>query len=116
MSTANRTKFAYLLENDIQKKLDEGVLDAYDVIFSKDTLKIFVITESLEIKNFGGIPLVELNQLFYSKDEIDDKMGSLKDPETGESLNVEEFVKQEDNIVFEKSKEYVMNALEIEII
>lgn len=45
----NRAKWAYLSYNSIQQKIDEGVLDSYDVIYTKDTHENYIITPELDI-------------------------------------------------------------------
>lgn len=44
-----RAKWAYLSYNSIQTKIDEGVLDAYDVIYTKDSHENVIISPDLEI-------------------------------------------------------------------
>lgn len=44
-----RAKWAYLSYNSIQQKIDEGVLDTYDVIYTKDTHENLIISPELEI-------------------------------------------------------------------
>lgn len=45
----NRAKWAYLSYDSIQQKIDEGVLDSYDVIYTKDTHENYIITPELDI-------------------------------------------------------------------
>lgn len=44
-----RAKWAYLPYDSIQTKIDEGVLDAYDVIYTKDSHENVIISPDLEI-------------------------------------------------------------------
>ena len=44
-----RAKWAYLSYDSIQTKIDEGVLDAYDVIYTKDSHENVIISPDLEI-------------------------------------------------------------------
>lgn len=45
----SRAKWAYLPYNSIQQKIDEGVLDAYDVIYTKDSHENVIITPDLTL-------------------------------------------------------------------
>lgn len=44
----SRTNFAYLTCEDMQKKLSDGILNQYDVIYTKDSLETYIITEELK--------------------------------------------------------------------
>lgn len=44
-----RAKWAYLTYDSIRQKIEEGVLDAYDIIYTKDTHENVVISPELEI-------------------------------------------------------------------
>ena len=44
-----RAKWAYLNYNSLQAKIDEGILDAYDVIYTKDSHENVIITPELDI-------------------------------------------------------------------
>lgn len=44
-----RAKWAYLSYDSIQQKIDEGVLDSYDVIYVKDTHENMIVTPELDI-------------------------------------------------------------------
>lgn len=44
-----RAKWAYLSYDSIQTKIDEGVLDAYDVIYTKDSHENVIITPDLTL-------------------------------------------------------------------
>ena len=44
-----RAKWAYLSYDSIQTKIDEGVLDAYDIIYTKDSHENVIISPDLEI-------------------------------------------------------------------
>ena len=43
-----RAKFGFLTYEDMLAKIVEGTLDAYDIIFSKDTKQVFIINDNLE--------------------------------------------------------------------
>lgn len=44
-----RAKWAYLTYDSIQQKIDEGVLDAFDVIYTKDSHENLVVSPELEL-------------------------------------------------------------------
>ncbi len=47
-SAKNRSKYGYLNLADIQDRIDSGKLDAYDLIYTKDTHECYILTEDLE--------------------------------------------------------------------
>lgn len=49
MTKQNRAKFGYLAEKDIQSRIDSGDLNAFDVVFTKDSRKIILLSDSLEM-------------------------------------------------------------------
>ena len=60
--TKNRVKWGYLNYDDIQARIDENKLDAYDVVYTKDTHECYILTEDLtpvsvhsRIYRFNGI-------------------------------------------------------------
>ena len=48
MASSNRAKFGYLTQSDMLLRIAEGQLDAYDIVFTKDTKETYIITENLE--------------------------------------------------------------------
>ena len=48
----NRAKFGYLTYNDMLQRVAEGVIDQHDIVFTKDTNEIFIIS-----KDYEPIPL-----------------------------------------------------------
>lgn len=43
-----RAKFGFLAYDDMLARIAEGQLDAYDIVFSKDTKQVFIINDNLE--------------------------------------------------------------------
>lgn len=43
-----RAKWAYIYRDSIQKKINDGTLDAYDVVYTKDTHENYVISPDLQ--------------------------------------------------------------------
>lgn len=48
MTSSNRAKFGYLTQEDMLLRIAEGQLDAYDIVFTKDSKETYIITENLE--------------------------------------------------------------------
>lgn len=48
MTSSNRAKFGYLTQADMLLRIAEGQLDAYDIVFTKDSKETYIITENLE--------------------------------------------------------------------
>lgn len=49
MANKNKAKYGYLSYSDIFNRIQEGKLDAYDVVFTKDTKEAVVITPELDV-------------------------------------------------------------------
>lgn len=47
-SAKNRSRYGYLNLADIRDRIDSGKLDAYDLIYTKDTHECYILTEDLE--------------------------------------------------------------------
>ena len=46
--TDTRAKFGFLAYDDMLSRIAEGVIDQYDIVFSKDKKQVFIINENLE--------------------------------------------------------------------
>lgn len=64
-----RAKWAYLSYDSIQQKIDEGVLDAYDIVYTKDSHENIVISPELEIWS--------VRSRIYTFDSVDEANVSL---------------------------------------
>ena len=51
---SNRSRFAYLNHDEIQTAINNSQLDAYDIIYTKDTHENIIITPDLEIVSVGS--------------------------------------------------------------
>lgn len=51
---SNRSRFAYLNHDEIQTAINNSQLDAYDIIYTKDTHENIIITPDLEIISVGS--------------------------------------------------------------
>ena len=49
MAREYRSKMGYLRKDDIQTKIDAGVIDAYDYIYTTDTHELYIISATLQI-------------------------------------------------------------------
>lgn len=47
-SPSNRAKFGYLTREDMITRIADGQLDAYDIVFTKDTKETYIVTENLQ--------------------------------------------------------------------
>ena len=65
----SRAKWAYLPYNSIQQKIDEGILDSYDVIYTSDSHENLIITPDLT--------LWSVRSRIYTFDSIADANSSL---------------------------------------
>ena len=73
MAKQNRAKFGYLLEQEIQSRIDSGELNAFDVVFTKDSKKIILLSDSLE--------LIEMRNRVYCFDNTSDAYVALNENE-----------------------------------
>lgn len=73
MAKQNRAKFGYLLEAEIQSRIDSGELNAFDVVFTKDSKKIILLSDSLE--------LIEMRNRVYCFDNTSDAYAALNENE-----------------------------------
>lgn len=48
---SNRVKYAYLDYGDIQNRIDNGDIDEYDIVFTKDTHEQYLIKDDLSLLN-----------------------------------------------------------------
>ena len=54
MSGRTRSRFAYLNVDDIQNEINNGTLDAYDIVYTKDTHENLIITPDLSTISVGS--------------------------------------------------------------
>lgn len=69
----NRTKFGFFLKSEIPTKIQENVLNAYDLVFTKDTREIIFIRDDLSLLEIGGVPVDKLKEYFYTQEIINGK-------------------------------------------
>ena len=90
-----RAKWAYLSYDSIQTKIDEGVLDAYDIIYTKDSHENVIISPDLEIWSVRSRIYV-----FNSVEEANTQLNINTDTYIGQIVSV---------IVEDKCKGYIVN-------
>ena len=90
-----RAKWAYLSYDSIQTKIDEGVLDAYDIIYTKDSHENIIISPDL-------IPLSVRSRVYV--------FDSVEDANTKLNINTDTYVGQIVSVIVEdKCKGYIVN-------
>ena len=92
---SNRAKWAYLPYASIQQKIDDGILDSYDVVYTSDTHENIVITPDLQF--------LPIRSKVYVFDSVDDANNQL-------NLNADTYVGQIVSILSnDKCKGYIVN-------
>ena len=78
-----RAKWAYLSYDSIQQKVDEGVLDSYDVIYTKDTHENLIVTPDLQLWSVKSKVYV-----FNSVDEANTQLNLNTDTYVGQIVSI----------------------------
>ena len=62
----SRARYGYLTYADMIKKISDGKLDAYDIVYAKDTKECYIITEDLtpspiqsKVRVFDNVKIAE---------------------------------------------------------
>lgn len=71
ISSVPHSKNAYLKEIDITDRLEKKILDAYDVVYTSDTHRCFIISPELEI--------FEINSRVYRFDSVEEAESQLNE-------------------------------------
>lgn len=79
----NRLKYGYLSYEDMLVRLNEGKLDAYDLVFEKNTKECFVITPELIPS-----PIVSRVRVFNSVSEANEALNTSIDTYAGQIVSV----------------------------
>ena len=90
-----RAKWAYLAYDSIQTKINEGVLDAYDIIYTKDSHENVIISPDLEIWSVRSRIYV-----FDSVEEANTQLNANTDTYIGQIVSI---------LVDDKYKGYIVN-------
>ena len=91
-------KLAYLTYDDMLKKLEIGEIDQYDVIFSKDKLVTYLISENLEPIEFRSKIYV-----FSSIEEAEEKLNVATDTYDGQVVSI---------LYKDKFRGYIVNTVD----
>jgi hypothetical protein len=78
-----RAKWAYLYRDSIQPKIDDGTLDAYDVVYTKDTHENYVISPDLQPWSVRSRIYV-----FNSEDEANTQLNINSDTYVGQIVSI----------------------------
>lgn len=78
-----RAKFGYLTYEDMLLRIDEGQLDQYDIVFTKDSKEVYIISEDLEPKAMHSKVYVFSNVL-----EALEKLNSSSDTYAGQIVSI----------------------------
>lgn len=101
-----RTNFAYLSYDDMLQKLSDGTLNQYDVIYTKDTLETYIITEELI-----AIPLKSRVYAFSSIREAVSKLNQNVDTYEGQLVSIYNGNEYSGYIVNLKNGAYTVTSL-----
>lgn len=83
MTSSNRAKFGYLTKADMLSRIAEGQLDAYDIVFTKDSKETYIITENLEPSALSSKVYV-----FDSVTEAEEALNTATDTYAGQIVSV----------------------------
>lgn len=102
----NRTNLGYLSYDDMLKKISEGIINQYDVVFTNDTFETFIVSEELEPK-----PLKSRVYVFTSVTEAIQKLNKNTDTYVGQLVSILNGDSYRGYIVNLKNGAYTVNAL-----
>lgn len=102
----NKVKFGFLLYEDMLLKLSEGIINKYDVIFTKDTKETFIISEDL-------IPIAIKSKvyIFNSVEEAENNLNKNVDTYVGQIVSILEESTYKGYIVNQNNNKYVVKPL-----
>ena len=104
--TKNRTNLAYLSYDDMLKKISEGIINQYDVVFTNDTFETFIISEELEPKALKSKVYV-----FSSVTEAIQKLNKNSDTYAGQLVSILNGNTYQGYIVNLKNDAFTVNSL-----
>lgn len=78
-----RAKFGYLTYSNMLQKIDDGVLNAYDFVFTKDTKEYYIITEELE-----PLAIKARIYVFNSVEEAENALNNAGDTYVGQIVSI----------------------------
>lgn len=83
MGITPRAKFGYLSYDDMLQKIQDGILDAYDICYTKDTNECFIVSEELIPS-----PIHSKVYVFQSELEAVEKINQNTDTYNGQIISV----------------------------
>jgi len=78
-----RAKFGYLTYDSMIQKIDDGVLNAYDFVFTKDTKEYYIITEE-----FKPLAIKARIYVFNSIEEAENILNGAEDTYVGQIVSI----------------------------
>ena len=104
--TKNRVNFGYLSYEDMLQKISNGILNQYDVIFTKDTFETYVVSEELEPK-----PIRSKVCTFTSVTDAIQKLNKNTDTYVGQLVSILNGDVYKGYIVNQKNGSYTVTSL-----
>lgn len=78
-----RMKYGYLSYADMITKIQDGILDVYDIVFSKDTKECFIVTPDLIPS-----PVISRVRIFNSVSEANELLNTYSDTYAGQIVSI----------------------------
>lgn len=78
-----RMKYGYLSYADMMTKIQDGILDVYDLVFEKDTKECFIITPELVPS-----PVISRIRIFNSVSEANELLNTYSDTYAGQIVSI----------------------------
>lgn len=102
----NKVKFGFLPYDEMLLKISEGLINQYDIIFTKDTKETFVISEDL-------IPIAIKSKvyIFNSIEEAENKLNENIDTYIGQIVSIFEVDTYKGYIVNKENNKFVVKPL-----
>lgn len=101
-----RIKFAYYSDNDIQTKIDNGTIDAYDIIFGKESRCLYFVKPDLSLMEINSKVLV-----FSSENEANTYLNNSSDTYEGQIISILNNNSYKGYIVNKVNNVYVATAI-----
>lgn len=102
----NRVKYAYVNYDDIQRKIDSGEIDQYDIVFTKDTHEQYFIKEDLSL-----LRIISKVYCFDSIIEAEETLNKNTDTYVGQIVAIANDNIYSGYIVNRENGKYTVNSL-----
>lgn len=106
MANKNKAKYGYLSYHDIADRIQNGKLDAYDVVFTKDTKEAVVVTPEL-----GTFAIKSKVYVFDSVSNAEDALNQQTDTYIGQMVGILCGDTYRGYIVNQKNEKYIVVPL-----